>query len=376
MHYRGLTWDHPRGYRALEAAAAEDPVVAWDRQPLEGFESHAIGDLLARYDLVVLDHPHLGEAIAEDGLQPVEDWYPADDLARIAHETVGPAWASYAWGGRHFALPLDVATQVAARDPVQVPAPPDDWDAVERLSARAPVALSLAGPHAVLTFFSLSLALGHPPGGADLVPDAAGREVLDRMAALAARAPAGSDALNPIGLLEAIAAGAGIAYAPLVYGYVPYAARPAGRGRVAFSDAPRIGPGGRRGSVLGGTGIGLSRRCRPTAGLVAHLVRLMSAERQTGFIPDHDGQPSNRRAWTDPAVDARAGGFYGGTLETAETAWVRPRFDGYIAFQAAASARIRAGLAEREPSASVLSAVRDLWRAARSAARGALDDPS
>ena len=33
--FTGLTWDHPRGYRALEAAMARNPgLLAWSRQPL------------------------------------------------------------------------------------------------------------------------------------------------------------------------------------------------------------------------------------------------------------------------------------------------------------------------------------------------------
>ena len=47
MHYRGLTWDHPRGYTALAAASAglSDDTLEWDRHPLEGFEAHPIADL-------------------------------------------------------------------------------------------------------------------------------------------------------------------------------------------------------------------------------------------------------------------------------------------------------------------------------------------
>jgi len=44
--YCGLTWDHPRGYNALAAAAeASGGLLHWDKQPLEGFESHPIGEL-------------------------------------------------------------------------------------------------------------------------------------------------------------------------------------------------------------------------------------------------------------------------------------------------------------------------------------------
>src|SRR3546814_11047065 len=68
MRTRGLTWDHPRGYNALAAAAATrtDGELGWDKQPLEGFEAHPIADLCARYDLVVLDHPHVGEEIGRE----------------------------------------------------------------------------------------------------------------------------------------------------------------------------------------------------------------------------------------------------------------------------------------------------------------------
>src|SRR3546814_19706626 len=71
MRTRGLTWDHPRGYNALAAAAATrtDGELGWDKQPPEGFEAHPIADLCARYDLVVLDHPPVGDAVAAGCLQ-------------------------------------------------------------------------------------------------------------------------------------------------------------------------------------------------------------------------------------------------------------------------------------------------------------------
>jgi multiple sugar transport system substrate-binding protein len=375
MTARGLTWDHPRGYRALEAAAALDdpPLIGWERQPLEGFESHPIADLASRYDILVLDHPHLGEAIADNCLVPVEEWFPPDALARVATDTVGPALASYAVGGRHWALPLDVATQVMARDPTCIEAAPDTWDDVERIAASQPVALSLAGPHAILTFLSLCVALGDLPGGPDLVTDAVGAEALGRMRTLRRMAPAGSDRLNPIGLLGAMAAGGSIALVPLVYGYVPYAAPAPPRRRVAFSEAPRIAAGGRRGSVLGGTGIALTRRARPTPALVRHLAWLMSREAQCGFIPDHEGQPSHRAAWADAAVNRAAGDFYAATRETVETCWVRPRLDGWIAFQTQASAEVRAGLDDGRRPAAVVDALRTRWRDARTRARGSAD---
>jgi multiple sugar transport system substrate-binding protein len=280
--------------------------------------------------------------------------------------------ASYRWGGLHYALPLDVACQVVARRPDRIPAPPQSWDEVAALAARGGVALSLAGPHAVLTLMSLAGSAGATPRGPDFLPDAGALPALDLMHRLFALRPEGSERLNPIGLLEAMAHGDEIALVPLVFGYVPYARPSAGRHALAYSDAPRTAGG--FGGVLGGTGLAFSRRARVTAELRAHMAWLLSEAAQTGFIPRHNGQPGLRVAWHDATVNAAWGGFYRDTAASAEHALLRPRFDGYIAFQTAASAAIRAALEAREPPARTLATLRGLWRDARARARGPNDD--
>jgi multiple sugar transport system substrate-binding protein len=196
-----------------------------------------------------------------------------------------------------------------------------------------------------------------------LVSDAVALEALTRIRHLWEKAPTGSDKLNPIGLLEAIAGRSGIALVPLVFGYVNYAAAQPGRHAVAFSEAPRIATGGRRGSVLGGTGIGITRRVKPDAAMLDRLRWLMSEEAQIGFIPAHDGQPSARAAWRNDDVNRAWGGFYRSTIATTADAWVRPRFNGYIAFQTAASAILRQALESAAEPAAAMAAIRTQWRA-------------
>ncbi|MEZ5666044.1 MAG: carbohydrate ABC transporter substrate-binding protein [Alphaproteobacteria bacterium] len=378
--FSGLTWDHPRGYDALAAAAAmasaghARPLVQWDRQPLEGFESAPIGELAARHDLLVLDHPHIGEAAALDCLQPLEALYPADRIAAWRRQSVGAALDSYVWAGRTWALPLDVAMQVCARRPDRVADAPGDWDAVVRLAERLPVAISVAGPHPLLMLFAIAAGHGALPGGDDLLDDRVATDALALMHRLHKLAPSGTASLNPIALLEAMATGDAIALVPLVFGYVTYAMPGTRAHALGFTDAPRVSGSGRRGSVLGGTGIGITRRAVPDAALLAHLAWLMDPRTQTAFVPAHGGQPSARDAWTDAGVNAACGGFYRDTLATAETALVRPRFDGYVAFQSRAGERIRRALAAAEPAAVTLAGLRDDWRHARAAARGDLDD--
>jgi multiple sugar transport system substrate-binding protein len=270
---------------------------------------------------------------------------------------------SYYWAGRHWALPLDVATQVMASRPDLLHAPPPaTWTDVVRLSETHAVALSVAGPHAALALFAICAALGDPPGGEDLLPDASAAAAWEILARLHARAPRGSLTLNPIGLLEAMARTDEIAVVPLVYGYVNYTRPRPGLRAVAFDDAPLAYPGGRHGSVLGGTGIAITRRARVSPRLRDHFVWLMSDDAQCGFIPDHAGQPSSRAAWADNRVNAESSGFYRRTSATIGDAMLRPRHAGYIAFQSEASVLIRAGLDSGASVARVLSPLRAAWR--------------
>ncbi|WP_282343395.1 MULTISPECIES: ABC transporter substrate-binding protein [Pseudomonas] len=373
-HYKGITWDHPRGYNALAASASLDLPegfsIEWDKHPLEGFESHPIEDLAERYDLIVLDHPHVGEGVRSGALTPLDGLFDAAQCALFANRSIGASYASYAYAGHQWALPLDAATQVQAyRAELLDGVPPASWDAVQALAERAPVALSLAGPHAFLSFCSIAVAFGEAPTSIDperFLGEETARRVLELMQRLYRSAPEHSRMLNPIGLLENMASTDDVALCPLVYGYVNYAAaQPAPRKSVSFADAPLAFAGGLRGSTLGGTGLAISRRCEADANLLAYLSELMSPGVQRTFIPAHDGQPSLREAWTDPAVNARWGNFYRDTARTLETAWVRPRYDGFIAFQSKASAVLREALAEREAPATTLERIQTLFHASR-----------
>jgi multiple sugar transport system substrate-binding protein len=376
VHYRGLTWEHPRGTNALRAAAASFPgasTLQWDSQPLEGFESSSIDALAVQYDLLVLDHPHLGDATASDSLYPLDELFSATDLAGFAAHSVGPSWRSYVYEGRPLALPVDAATQVSARLADHVASAPETWEDVLTLSASVPVALNLAGPHAFLTFCSVAIAFGETPRSdaeAPFVSRATGMRVLDMMATLAERAPRGTEQLNPIALLELMATSDTVVYCPLVYGYVNYA-KPTGlRGRhpVAFAAAPAQAPGGRPGSTIGGTGIAVSRRCEVTPDLLQHLRYLLSTEVQTRFIPQHEGQPSSRVAWQDPLVNADSNNFYRETLTTIENSWVRPRFRGFARCQSLASDVVRRAVTGQLDSQEALVAIDTIFADARATA--------
>lgn len=358
--YVGLTWHHPRGRHALEAAAGDlddGDTLRWEVQSLEGFESAPIDDLARRYDLLVLDHPHLGDALAADSIRPIDDLFPAAQVQEWTDAAVGPSIASYRLDGRLWALPLDAATQVSVRRRDLVTDAPETWDDALALADRGLVATSLAGPHAFLSLCSIAVSLGDDPGHATPFFDRAiALRALELLTRLSVNAPDGTAALNPIGLLDRMRDRGDIGCIPLIYGYVNYSSP-----IVVFDRAPAFE--GRIGSTIGGTGIAITRRTEPSPALLAHLRDLLGADRQRGFIPQHDGQPGRRAAWTDAAVDAAAHGFYSRTLSTIEAAWVRPRVAGYIPFQSAASAVVRAAVAGERPAASALDEIEERFAA-------------
>ena len=116
----GLTWDHPRGYLVLDALAGTlepDVSVRWQRQPLEGFESRPLRTLADDFDLLVVDHPGLGEAVRDGALLPLDEVFSEPELAGWRTASVGASFDSYVLDGRPWALPLDAAAQVAVARP-------------------------------------------------------------------------------------------------------------------------------------------------------------------------------------------------------------------------------------------------------------------
>jgi multiple sugar transport system substrate-binding protein len=369
---RGLTWDHPRGYVVLDALAAEGG-PRWDRQPLEGFESRPLRSLADDYDLVILDHPGLGEAVRDGALRPLDELLSPAELAACAEVSAGRSHASYQLGGRQWALPVDAAAQVSAGRPDLLDERPATWADALRVARERRTAVCLGGPHALLMFSAICIALGAPPAapGTAAALDAdtgnfadpeTGTAAVAIMADLLAHADPALADRNPIAVLDAMAADAGPAYCPLVYGYVTYQRpRPGARALAALAafDAP-AGPGG-IGSVLGGTGVAVTRSCTDLGAARELLLRLVSEDVQVRRYAELGGQSADRRAWLDPVTDASAGGFYSATRATIEAAWVRPRFAGYVEFQAAASAALRDGLFRREPPRTLVNQVNRLF---------------
>ncbi len=83
---------------------------------------------------------------------------------------------------------------------------------------------------------------------------------------------------------------------------------------------------------------------------------------QKGLYAASNGQPGHADAWEDDAVNQATSDFYRDTRATLEGAWVRPRHDGYMSFQEAASERINKGLLNNEKAEDVVADLNRFFR--------------
>lgn len=84
---KGMTWDHPRGYAPLERLSARygerrGVDIAWDRRSLKDFGDSPVDVLARKYDLLVIDHPHVGISAEQGVLVPLDEWLDAAFLRK------------------------------------------------------------------------------------------------------------------------------------------------------------------------------------------------------------------------------------------------------------------------------------------------------
>ena len=368
---KGMTWSHPRGYDPMVACAKlwreqTGVEIGWDKRSLQDFESFPVEELARAYDLIVIDHPHVGQITAEGCLLPLDLPERAPELAVLAGASVGPSFASYTWEGRQWALPIDAATQVQAYRRDLLPDPAGTFCEVLDLAREAEVLVPLRPPHSLMVFDTLAANLGKPcsvePGA--LIDDETGEAVWTLLRRLTDCLDPACLQMDPIAAYEQMAATASrTACIPFVYNYVSYGLAGFRPNRIAFADIPAAGNQGPVGAVLGGTGLAVSASTRLPNEAMDFAFWIAGAEVQRGIYAAAGGQPGHAAAWEDPAVNRQVDDGYLRTRATLNGSYLRPRHDGYMPFQAAAAARITQGLKDREPAAGVLDDLNEMFAA-------------
>lgn len=368
---KGMTWRHPRGYDPMVATSRvwrdrTGVEIVWDQRSLQDFESFPVEELARAYDLIVIDHPHVGQITAQECLVPLDVAEREAERDALARGSVGQSYASYNWKGKQWAFPIDAAAQVQIFRPDRLSAPITRWSEALDLARAGEVILPLRAPHALMCFFTLAANLGTPCNtgvGEEIIPVADGTVVIDMLAEIAALVPEGNFDMDPIAASEAMAeAGSPFSLMPLGYGYVSYAREGFRDHMLGFADIPDVDGRGPTGSALGGTGIAVSAFGQNIPAALDYAYWVAGAEVQRTLYAQSGGQPGHAAGWEDDAVNAGTGGFYRATRATLDGAWVRPRHNGYMGFQKAASERIAEGLQAGDSARAIIDAINKFYR--------------
>lgn len=345
---KGLTWKHDRGLAPLLATAKqfeahEGVRIEWEARSLHEFGDVSVAGIADRFDLIVIDHPFMGDVVRYGFLQAWDELIDDSTMATLREQSVGGSHESYLYESHQWALAIDAASQVSGYradllDKAGFSAP-KNWDEVFELAQirRGFVTPALLPLDSMMCLFSLCANAGSSPcapGSEEFVDAALGEFVLNRLKLLAENALEGALTMNPIAIWERMSTTDEIGCCPLAFGYSNYARdgyRPA---RVTFANIPDDG-NGPSGATLGGAGLAITKRCSDVSAAVRYGAWIASAKCQLGLYVESGGQPGNRGAWTDEHANALTHGYFEGILPTLERAYVRPRFAGFVDFQTA-----------------------------------------
>lgn len=366
---KGMTWSHPRGYDPMVATAArwqaETGVeIAWDKRSLQDFETFPVEELARQYDLVVIDHPHVGQITKEGCLAPLDVPGRAAELAEMAAHSVGQSFPSYNFAGHQWAFPIDAAAQVQVYRSDLLAKSVTRWSEAVELAKAGKVVLPMRAPHSLMSFFTLAANLGTPchHTGPELIALADGIRVIETLRQVSDHIANDQYDMDPITASEVMATTDQFSLMPLGYGYLSYALDGFRPKRLKFADIPAAGGKGPVGSAIGGTGIAVSAFSANREAAIDYAYWVAGAAIQSTLYAQSGGQPGHGLAWEDEAVNAPVDGFYRDTRATLEGGWLRPRHDGYMAFQDAASRRLNVGLLGKEDAASIVAALNALFK--------------
>lgn len=322
--------------------------VQWSIEPLSDFESRPLWELAERYDLINMDHPHVGDAVATGCLRPI---------GGLANEYVGPSLDSYRMRGKCWCAPIDASCMVSAYYPDCISDVPRRYDDVFALAQEGRrIGASLAGVHSLMALLTLLSQLGHPIvtdenlelPSIDILKRAA--ELLRELRQVLIKP---SLSWNPIQLLGAIGDGE-CDYAVFTFAYVTFQNR-----GIRFAPVPGLNGASSSGVVIGGTGLAVSASSRHPEAALAFARFAASEDVQTKIWPEFGGQPAHRKAWDRLGSTDE---FYRSLRLAIETSYVRPRFSGWNEFQRHSGDLICSWLGERHGSADTIAhQIQSLW---------------
>ena len=360
---KGITWDHARGYEPLIASSElyfkqKGIQVEWQKRSLTNFGDQSLEELSKQFDLIIMDHPHVGVAEASQCLLPLNDLIDSSILNAVKISSAGPSYESYNYHGKQWALPIDAAMQCASyrADLMQNESLPTSWEKVFDLAKNLAtkklyIGMALCPTDCLCSFLSLTARLGSPiqENNELLVDPSVGIKALSMLRSMRdAFHPKALD-WNPIALYDYMSEHNDIAYSPLAFCYTNYSRTGFRKNILKYHTAPEI-----NNAVLGGAGIAITSSCSNVHEAANYAAWICSDEVQSTIYVNAQGQPGNKTAWENKQANAITNNFFAGTMPSLTNAYIRPRYQGWPKFQQFLGETIHAYLVNDTDPALVL----------------------
>ncbi len=355
IELKGMTWDHVRGRDCL--IESNDLLiqkcgisVSWDARSLLAFGDQHISEFYNDYDLMIIDHPHVPDAVHADAVIPFEELVTASQLDLLEATSVGASHDSYLYQGKHWALAIDTAAQVSAFRPDKAERSPVFWYEVFDLAKKKQLLWAHKPVDAFSTFATLMAQKGAPlEGSSRFINQEMALEVLEFMVELASLVPDFCATSNPIDIAERLSGSDDYAYGICMYGYSNYSRDGFRKHILVYDDLPSF-DGRATGSQLGGAGVAVSSKSKNPKAAAEAAMLLSLPDIQATTYGLGGGQPGNLIAWKDQMLNDVSHNFFRNTLRTLENAWVRPRVLGWPDVQYQSSLIIHKCLVEKKVS--------------------------
>jgi len=329
-----MTWNHPRGLDSLVASnellkSTLGISISWDARSLLAFGDQHISEFYNDYDLMVIDYPHVPDAVHAGAVVEFELTATAVQLDELSRTSVGQSHNSYIYQGKHWALAIDAAAQVSAFRSDKTDCAPVYWSEVFELARDKKLLWAYKPVDAFSTFATLMDQKGSPLcSKGTYINDDTAHEVLTLMCELATLVPDFCATSNPIDIAEILSTSDEFTHGTCMYGYSNYSHVGFRKYRLTFDDLPSF-DGQATGSQLGGAGIAVSSAGQNIDEAAQAAIFLALPHVQATTYGLSGGQPGNLVAWKNDALNRATDNFFRNTLRTLERAWVRPRILGW-----------------------------------------------
>jgi multiple sugar transport system substrate-binding protein len=339
---KGITWDHARGYDPLIASSElyfkeKGIQVDWQKRSLTNFGDQSLEVLSKQFDLIIMDHPHVGVAEASQCLLPLNDLLPANILNELKISSAGPSFESYHYHEKQWALPIDAAMQCASyrADLMVNDSLPNTWEEVFALaktlaSKKLYIGMALCPTDCLCSFLSLTAQFGSPiqENNELLVEPSVGIKALSMLRTMRDIFHPKALDWNPIALYDYMAEQNDIAYSPLAFCYTNYSRAGFRKNILKYHTAPEI-----NNAVLGGAGIAITSSCSNVQEAAHYAAWISSDVVQSTIYVNAQGQPGNKMAWENKQANVITNNFFSNTMPSLTNTYLRPRYQGWPKFQ-------------------------------------------